>query len=207
MKDSTRYFLLAIIGVLILLVIGIQAAYSFLGPGILEGGASSDVYVNSCAQIKFDDTKGKSITLSNAYPMAHALGLQTNPYKFGINSTCDGDYSYNVYLVSYTNSSVTKVLDDINIHIAVQDIASNSIIKDVALKDDTNIIQEFSNDEMNQINKQINGTAKGIYKIAEGTVNKTTKKEYNLYLWVDESVSDIATMNETFNASIIIKNK
>ncbi len=207
MKDKTRYILLTIIGILILLVIGIQAAYSFLGPGILEGEATGGVSVKTCAQLKFSDVNKDPISLKNSFPMDDLLGLQTTPYEFTITSTCDDSNEFSLYLVSLENTeNGLEALDDTNIHYALredgkEELLANDVIKET-LKTDT----DFAAEEMEQLQAAV-GTPKTIYKIYTGTVTKNEEKNYKLYLWIDETVTDSDTMNKAFTASLAAKVK
>ena len=55
--------------------------------------------------------------------------------------------------------------------------------------------------------KSVIDNYKTIYTIYTGTVQNAEIKNYKLYLWIDEDVTDSNTMNKAFTASLAAKVK
>ena len=199
MKPKTRIILLSIISILIVVTIVLGVTYSFMKADI-ESSSVTEVSLKSCAKITLKDTD-VSINLNNAYPMSKNKALQTTPYTFTVSSSCENYVGFNLYLATLN----TNTLDASNIHYIITSNGSKDILAEGILSNATNAESEFSNEEKAQLNSGINGTYGSIYKLYNASIPLQGEKSYDLYLYVDESVTDASTMNKSFKAGIAVK--
>ncbi len=199
MKRNTRIILLCVIGVLIIITIVIGVTYSFMRP-INETSSETKVSLNACANLTLKDTD-TVVELSNSYPMSKNKALQTTPYTFTLTSSCGDRTAYSLYLATLN----TNTLTDNNIHYILTKGGSKEIITEGILSDATNALSDFNTNEQSELNTGINGTFSKIYKIYFNGISKDEEQEYDLYLYVDESVTDPSTMNKTFKAGVAAK--
>ena len=199
MKPRTRIILLSIISILIVVTIVLGVTYSFMKADI-ESSSVTEVSLKSCAKITLKDTD-VSINLNNTYPMSKNKALQTTPYTFTVSSSCENYVGFNLYLATLN----TNTLDASNIHYIITNNGSKDILAEGILSNATNAESEFSNEEKTQLNSGINGTYGSIYKLYNASIPLQGEKSYDLYLYVDESVTDASTMNKSFNAGIAVK--
>ena len=199
MKPRTRIILLSIISVLIIITIVLGVTYSFMRPGI-DTESVTEVTLQSCAKITLEDTD-VSIDLNNTYPMSKNKALQTTPYTFTVTSSCENYVGFNLYLATLN----TNTLDASNIHYIITKNNSKDILTEGILSNATNAISEFTAEEQTQYNNGINGTFSTIYKLYNDSIPLKGESTYDLYLYVDESVTDASTMNKTFNAGVAVK--
>ncbi|MFR5857067.1 MAG: fibronectin type III domain-containing protein [Bacilli bacterium] len=199
MKRNTRIILLCVLGVLIIITIVLGVTYSFMRP-INETSSETKVSLNACANLTLKDTD-TVVELSNSYPMSKNKALQTTPYTFTLTSSCGDRTAYSIYLATLN----TNTLADNNIHYILTKSGSKEIITEGILSNATNAISEFNSYEQSELNTGINGTFSKIYKIYFNGISKDEEQEYDLYLYVDESVTDTSTMNKTFKAGVAAK--
>ena len=199
MKPRTRIILLSIISILIVVTIVLGVTYSFMKADI-ESSSVTEVSLKSCAKITLKDTD-VSINLNNTYPMSKNKALQTTPYTFTVSSSCENYVGFNLYLATLN----TNTLDASNIHYIITNNGSKDILAEGILSNATNAESEFSNEEKTQLNSGINGTYGSIYKLYNESIPLQGEKSYDLYLYVDGSVTDASTMNKSFNAGIAVK--
>ena len=199
MKRNTRIILLCVIGVLIIITIVLCVTYSFMRP-INETSSETKVSLNACANLTLKDTD-TVVELSNSYPMSKNRALQTTPYTFTLTSSCGDRTAYSLYLATLN----TNTLADNNIHYILTKGGTKEIITEGILSDATNALSDFNTNEQNELNTGINGTFSKIYKIYFNGISKDEEQEYDLYLYVDESVTDPSTMNKTFKAGVAAK--
>ncbi len=199
MKKNTRIMLLCVIGVLIIITVVIGVTYSFMKP-INETSSETKVSLNACANLTLKDTD-RVVELTNSYPMSKNKALQTTPYTFTLTSSCGDRTAYSLYLATLN----TNTLADNNIHYILTKSGSKEIITEGILSDATNALSEFNSYEQSELNTGINGTFSKIYKIYFNGISKDEEQEYDLYLYVDESVTDSSTMNKTFKAGVAAK--
>ena len=199
MKRNTRIILLCVIGVLIIITIVLGVTYSFMRP-INETSSETKVSLNACANLTLKDTD-TVVELSNSYPMSKNRALQTTPYTFTLTSSCSDRTAYSLYLATLN----TNTLADNNIHYILTKSGSKEIITEGILSDATNALSDFNSNEQSELNTGINGTFSKIYKIYFNGISKDEEQVYDLYLYVDESVTDPSTMNKTFKAGVAAK--
>ncbi len=199
MKRNTRIILLCVLGVLIIITIVLGVTYSFMRP-INETSSETKVSLNACANLTLKDTD-TVVELSNSYPMSKNKALQTTPYTFTLTSSCGDRTAYSIYLATLN----TNTLADNNIHYILTKSGTKEIITEGILSDATNALSEFNSYEQSELNTGINGTFSKIYKIYFNGISKDEEQDYDLYLYVDESVTDSSTMNKTFKAGVAAK--
>ena len=199
MKRNTRIILLCVLGVLIIITIVLGVTYSFMRP-INETSSETKVSLNACANLTLKDTD-TVVELSNSYPMSKNKALQTTPYTFTLTSSCGDRTAYSIYLATLN----TNTLADNNIHYILTKGGTKEIITEGILSNATNALSEFNSYEQSELNTGINGTFSKIYKIYFNGISKDEEQEYDLYLYVDESVTDTSTMNKTFKAGVAAK--
>ncbi len=199
MKPRTRIILLSIISILIVVTIVLGVTYSFMKADI-ESSSVTEVSLKSCAKITLKDTD-VSINLNNTYPMSKNKALQTTPYTFTVSSSCENYVGFNLYLATLN----TNTLDASNIHYIITNNASKDILAEGILSNATNAESEFSNEEKTQLNSGINGTYGSIYKLYNESIPLQGEKSYDIYLYVDGSVTNASTMNKSFKSGIAVK--
>ena len=198
MNKNTKIILLSIISVLIIITIVLGITYSFMRP-INETSSITSVKLESCANITLTDT-GESINLSNSYPMTKNRALQTTPYTFSVSSSCTDGSGFNLYLATLN----TNTLSDSSIHYIITEHGNKNVITEGILSEATNGVSDFQDYELNELNNGINGTYGSIYRLHSSGINYNTEVTYDLYLYIDESVTN-ETMGQTFSAGLAVK--
>ena len=198
MNKNTKIILLSIISVLIIITIVLGITYSFMRP-INETSSITSVNLESCANITLTDT-GESINLSNSYPMTKNRAFETTPYTFSVSSSCTDGSGFNLYLATLN----TNTLSDSSIHYIITEHGNKNVIVEGILSEATNGVSDFQDYELNELNNGINGTYGSIYRLHSSGINYNTEVTYDLYLYIDESVTN-ETMGQTFSAGLAVK--
>ncbi len=198
MNKNTKIILLSIISVLIIITIVLGITYSFMRP-INETSSITSVNLESCANITLTDT-GESINLSNSYPMTKNRAFETTPYTFSVSSSCTDGSGFNLYLATLN----TNTLPDSSIHYIITEHGNKNVITEGILSEATNGLSDFQDYELDELNNGINGTYGSIYRLHSSGINYNTEVSYDLYLYIDESVTN-ETMGQTFSAGLAVK--
>ncbi len=198
MNKNTKIILLSIISVLIIITIVLGITYSFMRP-INETSSITSINLESCANITLTDT-GESINLSNSYPMTKNRAFETTPYTFTVSSSCTDGSGFNLYLATLN----TNTLSDSSIHYIITEHGNKNVITEGILSEATNGVSDFQDYELNELNNGINGTYGSIYRLHSSGINYNTEVTYDLYLYIDESVTN-ETMGQTFSAGLAVK--
>ncbi len=198
MNKNTKIILLSIISVLIIITIVLGITYSFMRP-INETSSITSVNLESCANITLTDT-GESINLSNSYPMTKNRAFETTPYTFSVSSSCTDGSGFNLYLATLN----TNTLSDSSIHYIITEHGNKNVITEGILSEATNGVSDFQDYELDELNNGINGTYGSIYRLHSSGINYNTEVTYDLYLYIDESVTN-ETMGQTFSAGLAVK--
>ena len=196
MSKKTKIILLSIIAVLIVVVLSVGITTAFMKP-IKQGGNITEVSLSSCAKIKLEGSN--SITLSNSYPMSRNKGLQTTPYTFTVTSYCDTYVGFNLYLATLS----TNTLPASNIHYIITEKDSKEALTEGTLESTLDAVSEFSDAEKTELNTGLGGAYGNIYKIYNNSVSYKGSATYDLYLFVDENVTEY--QSTTFAAGVAIK--
>ena len=198
MSQRSRIIILSVLSILIVVCIVLGVTYSFMQANI-DSDSVTEVSLSSCAKITLEDG-GDSIVLENSYPVSRNVGLNTDPYTFTITSDCDSYVGFNMYLATLS----TNTLSDNSIHYVITEHYSKDVLVEGILNEAEDALSEFNGDEKNQINVGLNGTFGTIYKLYYDNIPLKGSATYNLYLWIDESVTN-DTMNQVFRAGVAVK--
>ena len=197
MSKNTRIIILSILAILIVIVLSIGITTAFMKP-VEQGGNLTEVSLSSCAKIKLTGTS--SVNLSNSYPMSRNKGLQTTPYNLTVTSYCDSYVGFNLYIATLN----TNTLTDENIHYILTEKGSKDVVVEGILSSATDGSSDFSDTDKTELNTGLKGTYSKIYKIHNTKVALKGNKQYDLYLFVDESSTN-TSMNKTFKAGVAVK--
>ena len=197
MSKNTRVIILSILAVLIVIVLSIGITTAFMKP-VEQGGNLTEISLSSCAKIKLTGTS--SVNLSNSYPMSRNKGLQTTPYSFNVTSYCDSYVGFNLYIATLN----TNTLTDENIHYILTEKNSKTAVVEGILSTATDGSSDFSDTDKTELNTGLKGTYSKIYKIHNTTVALKGNKQYDLYLFVDDSSTN-TSMKKTFKAGVAVK--
>ena len=198
MSQKSRIITLSVLSILIVICIVLGVTYSFMQANI-DSNSVTKVSLSSCAKITLEDG-GDAILLENSYPVSRNKGMQTDPYTFTVTSDCESYVGFNMYLATLN----TNTLSDSSVHYVITEHGSKEALIEGILSEAEDALSEFSADEQNQINIGINGTFGTIYKLYNADIPLQGSVTYDLYLWVDESVTN-DTMNQVFKAGVAIK--
>ena len=197
MSKNTRVIILSVLAVLIVIVLSIGITTAFMKP-VEQGGNLTEISLSSCAKIKLTGTS--SINLSNSYSMSRNRGLQTTPYSLTVTSYCDSYVGFNLYIATLN----TNTMEASNIHYILTEKGSKTAVVEGILSSATDGSSDFSDTDKTELNTGLKGTYSKIYKIHNTTVALKGNKQYDLYLFVDESSTN-TSMNKTFKAGVAVK--
>jgi len=197
MDKKTRLIIIGILSIIIVILLSLGLTKAFMKP-VEQGGNLTEISLESCAKIKL--TGKSSINLSSSYPMSRNRGLQTTPYSLTVTSYCDSYVGFNLYIATLN----TNTLTDENIHYILTEKGSKTAVVEGVLSSATDGSSDFSDTDKTELNTGLKGTYGSIYKIHNTTVALKGNKQYDLYLFVDESSTN-TSMNKTFKAGVAVK--
>ena len=197
MNKKTRLIIIGILSIIIVILLSLGLTKAFMKP-VEQGGNLTEISLESCAKIKLTGTS--SINLSSSYPMSRNRGLQTTPYSLTVTSYCDSYVGFNLYIATLN----TNTLTDENIHYILTEKGSKTAVVEGILSSATDGSSDFSDTDKTELNTGLKGTYSKIYKIHNTTVALKGNKQYDLYLFVDDSSTN-TSMNKTFKAGVAVK--
>ena len=197
MNKKTRLIIIGILSIIIVILLSLGLTKAFMKP-VEQGGNLTEISLESCAKIKLTGTS--SINLSSSYPMSRNRGLQTTPYSLTVTSYCDSYVGFNLYIATLN----TNTLTDENIHYILTEKGSKTAVVEGILSSATDGSSDFSDTDKTELNTGLKGTYGSIYKIHNTTVALKGNKQYDLYLFVDESSTN-TSMKKTFKAGVAVK--
>ena len=197
MDKKTRLIIIGVLSIIIVILLSLGLTKAFMKP-VEQGGNLTEISLDSCAKIKLTGTS--SINLSSSYPMSRNRGLQTTPYSLTVTSYCDSYVGFNLYIATLN----TNTLTDENIHYILTEKGSKTAVVEGILSSATDGSSDFSTNDKTELNTGLKGTYSKIYKIHNTTVPLKGNKQYDLYLFVDESSTN-TSMNKTFKAGVAVK--
>ena len=197
MDKKTRLIIIGILSIIIVILLSLGLTKAFMKP-IEQGGNLTEISLESCAKIKLTGTS--SINLSSSYPMSRNRGLQTTPYSLTVTSYCDSYVGFNLYIATLN----TNTLTDENIHYILTEKGSKTAVVEGVLSSATDGSSDFSDTDKTELNTGLKGTYSKIYKIHNTSVALKGNKQYDLYLFVDESSTN-TSMKKTFKAGVAVK--
>ena len=197
MDKKTRLIIIGVLSIIIVILLSLGLTKAFMKP-VEQGGNLTEISLESCAKIKLTGTS--SINLSSSYPMSRNRGLQTTPYSLTVTSYCDSYVGFNLYIATLN----TNTLTDENIHYILTEKGSKTAVVEGILSSATDGSSDFSDTDKTELNTGLKGTYGSIYKIHNTTVALKGNKQYDLYLFVDESSTN-TSMKKTFKAGVAVK--
>ena len=197
MDKKTRLIIIGVLSIIIVILLSLGLTKAFMKP-VEQGGNLTEISLESCAKIKLTGTS--SINLSSSYPMSRNRGLQITPYSLTVTSYCDSYVGFNLYIATLN----TNTLTDENIHYILTEKGSKTAVVEGILSSATDGSSDFSDTDKTELNTGLKGTYGSIYKIHNTTVDLKGNKQYDLYLFVDESSTN-TSMNKTFKAGVAVK--
>ena len=197
MDKKTRLIIIGVLSIIIVILLSLGLTKAFMKP-VEQGGNLTEISLDSCAKIKLTGTS--SINLSSSYPMSRNRGLQTTPYSLTVTSYCDSYVGFNLYIATLN----TNTLTDENIHYILTEKGSKTAVVEGILSSATDGSSDFSDTDKTELNTGLKGTYSKIYKIHNTTVALKGNKQYDLYLFVDESSTN-TSMKKTFKAGVAVK--
>ena len=197
MDKKTRLIIIGVLSIIIVILLSLGLTKAFMKP-VEQGGNLTEISLDSCAKIKLTGTS--SINLSSSYPMSRNRGLQTTPYSLTVTSYCDSYVGFNLYIATLN----TNTLTDENIHYILTEKGSKDAVVEGILSSATDGSSDFSTNDKTELNTGLKGTYSKIYKIHNTTVDLKGNKQYDLYLFVDETSTN-TSMNKTFKAGVAVK--
>ena len=197
MDKKTRLIIIGILSIIIVILLSLGLTKAFMKP-VEQGGNLTEISLESCAKIKLTGTS--SINLSSSYPMSRNRGLQTTPYSLTVTSYCDSYVGFNLYIATLN----TNTLTDENIHYILTEKGSKTAVVEGILSSATDGSSDLSDTDKTELNTGLKGTYSKIYKIHNTSVALKGNKQYDLYLFVDESSTN-TSMNKTFKAGVAVK--
>ena len=197
MSKKTRIIILSILAVLIVVVLSIGITTAFMKP-VEQGGNLTEISLSSCAKIKLTGTS--SVNLSNSYPMSRNRGFQTTPYSFTVTSYCQTSIGFNLYIATLN----TNTIEASNIRYILTSKGSKDVVSEGLLSEATNGVSDFDDASKTELNTGLKGTYGNIYNIYNDDIFLKSNKEYDLYLFVDESATN-TIMGKTFSAGVAVK--
>ena len=166
MYNNKKKILIAIgIIIAILSIMGVSyALWTFTGVQKKKNLVQLD-----CFNVQFNEITGSNIQLLNAFPLTDSEGQELDPYKFSISNKCANYASYQVRIEikeeSKLDDEFLKVMLNQNTPKLLK--TENYANSDVLLGDNTN----------------------KAYIIETGYLNVNETKDFDLRLWLDESVT------------------
>ena len=197
MDKKTRLIIIGVLSIIIVILLSLGLTKAFMKP-VEQGGNLTEISLESCAKIKLTGTS--SINLSSSYPMSRNRGLQTTPYSLTVTSYCDSYVGFNLYIATLN----TNTLTDENIHYILTEKGSKTAVVEGILSSATDGSSDLSDTDKTELNTGLKGTYGSIYKIHNTTVDLKGNKQYDLYLFVDESSTN-TSMKKTFKAGVAVK--
>ena len=200
---KNKKVLIVLVTIITLLVISI-ASVSYARWSATKLQKSANNLSSACFELQFSDENSTSINLTNTYPMPEADAMKQTPYEFTITNVCSTDMYYNVTLNTTGNSDLDNVLD-------YKLIDENNNVIGPKIIGSLNTYESYNNTTYEGYN------ILNSYILTSGHLDKATmnedntsiitpgeSKKYKLYIWMDESVEDLNTMNKRFNGKIIV---
>ena len=197
MDKKTRLIIIGVLSIIIVILLSLGLTKAFMKP-VEQGGNLTEISLESCAKIKLTGTS--SINLSSSYPMSRNRGLQTTPYSLTVTSYCDSYVGFNLYIATLN----TNTLTDENIHYILTEKGSKTAVVEGILSSATDGSSDFSDTDKTELNTGLKGTYSKIYSIHNESLTLKGNKQYDLYLFVDESSTN-TSMNKTFKAGVAVK--
>ena len=183
-KENRRKIYVSLL-VTVICIIGLTYALFTI---FLKQTENNSLATRTCFSTSLTEATSK-ITLDKAYPLTHEKGLETTPFTFKLTNNCDKPVKVYVTIDStYRTSTDTAYLSD------------SYIRENINLKGETTAPSAILT---KQTLKEIDNGNQG-YLIKETWLEANEEKEYDLRLWMDESVTVEQGLNKTWKGSVVV---
>jgi len=196
MKNKKREITLLVLGILIVIVATLRISSAYMRPSITTEGPT-EITLNNCAKLNLID-ETTSINMTNTAPMTDNVGLLQTPYKFNITSSCESSIRFKIYLAPMPDNTLSAS----HIKYAIKERATSKVLATGKLTEES--ISEFNDSEKTEINNSLGTTITSVYTIFANYIIAGTEKNFELYLWVDETAGN-EVKNQTFSAAVLAK--
>ncbi|MCI7554308.1 MAG: hypothetical protein MST00_02630 [Tenericutes bacterium] len=183
-KENRRKIYISLL-VTVICLIGLTYALFTI---FLKQTENNSLATRTCFSTSLTEETSK-ITLDKAYPLTHEKGLETTPFTFKLTNNCDKPVKVYITIDStYRTSTDTAYLSD------------SYIRENINLKGETTAPSVILTE---QTLKEIDNGNQG-YLIKETWLEANEEKEYDLRLWMDESVTVEQGLNKTWKGSVVV---
>ena len=183
-KENRRKIYISLL-VTVICIIGLTYALFTI---FLKQTENNSLATRTCFSTSLTEATSK-ITLDKAYPLTHEKGLETTPFTFKLTNNCDKPVKVYITIDStYRTSTDTAYLSD------------SYIRENINLKGETTAPSAVLT---KQTLKEIDNGNQG-YLIKETWLEANEEKEYDLRLWMDESVTVEQGLNKTWKGSVVV---
>ena len=197
---------LSIAIVLILVLIYTTVSYAYWSKNFEQ--TEANIVQGACFDLQFTDNS-EDISITNTYPMSESEAMTLNKYyQFTVSNVCSTDMYFNITLNALNNN-------DLDNSIAFKLVDENNKVIGPKILGETTQYTEYNNRQYQDAYGTYN--IKTSYVLTTGFLGQAVmsddhstvitpgeSKTYKLYLWVDEGVTDVSTMQKTFNGKIIV---
>ncbi len=190
MNRKTQLVVLSVLAVLIVICLSLGVTRAFLFNAEV-GETDTDVSFALCARVALTDND-TSININNAYPMTRARALTSTPYTFTVKNTCTDAYQINLYLGNLNTNTLTAD----KIHYIITYANTKVVVTEGMLSEVSDEIDSLTEKEKNEYDVGVGGSINHAYKINDLVLDASSELSYDLYLYVDEEVTD--SMDKTF---------
>ena len=183
-KENRRKIYISLL-VSVICLIGLTYALFTI---FLKQTENNSLATRTCFSTSLTEETSK-ITLDKAYPLTHEKGLETTPFTFKLTNNCDKPVKVYITIDStYRTSTSSSYLSD------------SYIRENINLKGETTAPSVVLTE---QPLKEIDNGNQG-YVIKETWLEANEEKEYDLRLWMDESVTVEQGLNKTWKGSVVV---
>ena len=183
-KENRRKIYISLL-VSVICLIGLTYALFTI---FLKQTENNSLATRTCFSTSLTEESSK-ITLDKAYPLTHEKGLETTPFTFKLTNNCDKPVKVYITIDStYRTSTSSSYLSD------------SYIRENINLKGETTAPSAVLT---KQTLKEIDNGNQG-YLIKETWLEANEEKEYDLRLWIDESVTVEQGLNKTWKGSVVV---
>ena len=183
-KENRRKIYISLL-VSVICLIGLTSALFTI---FLKQTENNSLATRTCFSTSLTEESSK-ITLDKAYPLTHEKGLETTPFTFKLTNNCDKPVKVYITIDStYRTSTSSSYLSD------------SYIRENINLKGETTAPSVVLTE---QPLKEIDNGNQG-YVIKETWLEANEEKEYDLRLWMDESVTVEQGLNKTWKGSVVV---
>ena len=154
----------------------------------LKQTENNSLATRTCFSTSLTEETSK-ITLDKAYPLTHEKGLETTPFTFKLTNNCDKPVKVYITIDSTYRTST-----------------SSSYLRDSYIRENINLKGETTAPSViltEQTLKEIDNGNQG-YVIKETWLEANEEKEYDLRLWIDESITVEQGLNKTWKGSVVV---